>query len=102
AWGTIGLELLAYDKLNGADNNNGFPDVEVLVNGKEVYAHKVNKFSFGLTRHIEVHTHYEVRKRTGNKFMRLYNVDGNELPLYRTNDQRGNLIIDKADSIYNV
>lgn len=102
AWGVIGLELLAYDKLNGADNNNGFPDVAVLVNGQEVYAHKVNKFSFGLTRHIEVHTHYEVRKRTGNKFMRLYKADGNELPLYRTNELGGNIIIDEPDSIYNV
>ncbi len=102
AWGTIGVELLAYDKLNGADNNNGFPDVQLYVNGKQAYAHSVSKFAFGLTRHIEVHTHYEVRKRTGNKFMRLYKVDGNELPLYVTNEQNGNIVIDKPDSIYNV
>ena len=102
AWGSIGVELLAYDKFNGADNTNGFPAVEMFVNGQQVYAHNVNKVAFDLTRHIEVHTHYEVRKRTGNKFMRLYVVDGNELPLYKTNKNGGRIIINKPDSIYNV
>lgn len=102
AWGSIGVELLAYDKANGADNTNGFPAVDLLVNGKLVYSHNVNKFAYDLTRHIEVHTHYEVRKKTGNKFMRLYVVDGNELPLYKTNNNGGKIIIDQPDSIYNV
>ncbi len=102
AWGTIGVELLAFDKFNGADNTNGFPAVEMLVNGKQVYAHNVNRFAFDLTRHIEVHTHYGVRKKTGSKFMRLYVADGNELPLYKTDKTGGNIIVDKPDSIYNV
>ncbi|AHM58995.1 peptidase m23 [Flammeovirgaceae bacterium 311] len=101
-WGTIGVELLAYDKFNGADNINGFPAVEMLVNGKEVYAHNVNRFAFDLTRHIEVHTHYGVRKKTGSKFMRLYVTDGNELPLYKTDQNSGNLIINQPDSVYDV
>jgi hypothetical protein len=102
AWGEIGVELLSYDKFNGAENTNGFPGVEMLVNGELAYAHNVNRFAFDLTRHIEVHTHYGVRKKTGNTFMRLYVADGNELPLYKINARGGKLVIDKPDSIYTV
>ncbi len=101
-WGNIGIELLGYDKLDGASNNNGFPKIEVSSNGKLVYSHDVSKFSFSTTRHIEVHTHYEVRKRTGNKFMRLYKADGNELEFYRTNNNRGLLTVDAKDSVQNI
>jgi hypothetical protein len=102
AWGQVGVEISAIDKLNGSDFNNGFPLVEMLVNGQPVYAHNVNKFSFDITRHIEIHTNYGVRKRTGNKFMRLYKVDGNELNFYKTGPSGGLITIDKADSLYNV
>ena len=101
-WGNIGLQLLSYDKLDGASNNNGYPDVEVTSNGKLVYKHSVSKFSFATTRHIEVHTDYEVRKRSGNKFMRLYKADGNELDFYTTNQQDGLLHIDAADSVQEI
>ncbi|EMR03173.1 M23 family metallopeptidase [Cesiribacter andamanensis] len=102
AWGNIGVEISAIDKLNGSDFNNGFPLVEMLVNGQLVWGHNVNKFSFDITRHIEVHTHYGVRKRTGNKFMRLYKVDGNELSFYRAGPTQGMIVVDTPDSIYNV
>lgn len=101
-WGKVGIEIEAYDKLNGANNSNGFPCLELRVNGEEVYSHKLDKFSFAQTRHIEVHMDYATRKRTGNKFIRLYLADGNELGFYALNKNKGAIIANQADSLYDV
>lgn len=101
-WGKVGLEILAFDKLNGASNSNGFPCIEVLVNGQEVYNHHLDKFSFAQTRHIEVHMDYPTRKRTGNKYIRLYRADGNELPFYKLNSQNGAILANQPDSVMDV
>lgn len=101
-WGKIGLEILAFDKLNGASNSNGFPCIEVLVNGEEVYQHHLDKFSFAQTRHIEVHMDYPTRIRTGNKYIRLYRADGNGLPFYRLNSHKGAIVANQPDSVMDV
>lgn len=101
-WGKVGLEILAYDKLNGANNTNGFPCIEVLVNGRKTYALDLDKFSFAKTRHIEVHMDYAVRKTTGSKYIRLYLADGNELPFYKLNDQKGAITVNNPDSLLDV
>ena len=101
-WGKVGIELLAFDKFNGADNSNGFPCVEMLVNGKETYNLNLDKFSFAQTRHIEMHMDYLTRKRTGNKYIRLYRADGNELPFYKLNQHNGGIVANKPDSLMDV
>lgn len=101
-WGKVGLEILAFDKFNGASNVNGFPCIEVLVNGEEVYSHNLEKFSFAQTRQIEVHMDYATRKRSGDKYIRLYRADGNELAFYKLNRQNGAIIANQADSLYDV
>ncbi|WP_017731646.1 M23 family metallopeptidase [Nafulsella turpanensis] len=101
-WGKIGLEIEAYDKLNGANNSNGFPCIEMSINGEEVFSHNLDKFAFAETRHIEVHTDYSTRKKTGDKFIRLYRADGNELSFYKLNNNGGAIIAREADSLYDV
>lgn len=101
-WGKVGIEIEAYDKLNGANNSNGFPCLELRVNGQEVYSHKLDKFSFAQTRHIEVHMDYATRKRTGDKYIRLYLADGNELGFYSLNKDKGAIVANQADSLYDV
>ncbi len=101
-WGKIGIEIEAYDKLNGASNSNGYPCLELKVNDQEVYTHRLDKFSFAQTRHIEVHMDYATRKRTGDKYVRLYLADGNELGFYELNKDKGAIVAKEADSLYNV
>ena len=101
-WGKVGLEILAYDKFNGADNSNGFPCIEVQVNGKEIFSHNLDKFSFAQTRHIEVHMDYATRKTSGNKYIHLYLADGNELSFYKYNEQKGAIIATQPDSVMDV
>jgi hypothetical protein len=85
AFGQIGLEVLVHDKGNGVDNRNGVSAIEVTVDGKTVYAHHLESFSFDLNRHLNVHTDYA----SGAKFQRCYVADGNALPIYRTAENRG-------------
>lgn len=101
-WGKVGLEVLAFDKFNDVNNSNGFPCIEVLVNGEEVYSHNLDKFSFAQTRQIEVHMDYATRKRSGDKYIRLYRADGNELSFYKLNPHKGAIIANQADSLYDV
>lgn len=101
-WGKVGLEILAFDKFNDVNNSNGFPCIEVLVNGEEVYSHNLEKFSFAQTRQIEVHMDYGTRKRSGDKYIRLYRADGNELSFYKLNPHKGAIIANQPDSLYNV
>ncbi len=93
AYGNIGVELLAYDKLNGANNRNGVPCIELLVEGKQVFQQNIERFSFAESRDILVHT--DRRQR----FAKLYRDDGNQLPFYKT-DQRGGRLSVLADSSY--
>ncbi len=63
--GKVGLEIQAYDKLNGAENQNGFPKFEVSDETGLLYSLNINRVDFNFTRHFLLHTHQ-------NRFTRLY------------------------------
>lgn len=63
--GRVGLEIQAYDKLDGAENQNGFPKFEISDETGLLYTLNVNQVDFNYTRHFLLHTHQ-------NRFTRLY------------------------------
>ncbi|TDQ18851.1 peptidase M23-like protein [Algoriphagus boseongensis] len=63
--GKVGLEIQSYDKLDGAENQNGFPKFEVSGNQGPLYTVLINKVDFNFTRHFLLHTHQ-------NRFTKLY------------------------------
>jgi murein DD-endopeptidase MepM/ murein hydrolase activator NlpD len=63
--GRVGLEIQAYDKLDGAENQNGFPKFEISDETGLLYSLFVNQVDFNYTRHFLLHTHQ-------NRFTRLY------------------------------
>ena len=63
--GRVGLEIQGYDKLDGADNQNGFPKFEVADDSGTLFKLEVDKVDFTYTRHFLLHTHQ-------NRFTRLY------------------------------
>jgi hypothetical protein len=63
--GKVGLEIQSYDKLDGAENQNGFPKFEVSDESGLRYTLHVNRVDFNYTRHFLLHTHQ-------NRFTRLY------------------------------
>lgn len=63
--GKVGLEIQSYDKLDGAENQNGFPKFEVSDENGPLFSLIINRVDFKFTRHFLLHTHQ-------NRFTRLY------------------------------
>ncbi|MDO8965236.1 M23 family metallopeptidase [Algoriphagus sp.] len=63
--GRVGLEIQAYDKLDGAENQNGFPKFEVSDESGLLYSMNIDRVDFNYTRHFLLHTHQ-------NRFTKLY------------------------------
>lgn len=63
--GKVGLEIQSYDKLDGAENQNGFPRFEVSDDGGQLFRLEVDQVDFNYTRHFLLHTYQ-------NRFTRLY------------------------------
>ena len=93
--GKVGVEILAHDKLNGAGNKNGVPDISMELDGHKVYEQNLSSFSFAESRNILVHTNYRIKYFTGRSYNRLYISSGDELGFY--NRDLGNGIINMQD-----
>jgi hypothetical protein len=63
--GKVGLEIQSYDKLDGAENQSGFPRFEVSDDNGPLFKLLVDKVDFNFTRHFLLHTHL-------NRFTKLY------------------------------
>lgn len=63
--GKVGLEIQAYDKLDGAENQNGFPKFEIIDEYGTILKLLVDQVDFNYTRQFLLHTHR-------NRFTKLY------------------------------
>jgi hypothetical protein len=67
ASGLVGLEIEAHDLLNNTSFKKGVNCVEVKVDGKEVYYHKIDNLNYNELGHINVHKDFEDFRRWGHK-----------------------------------
>ncbi|WGH76697.1 M23 family metallopeptidase [Tenacibaculum tangerinum] len=82
ASGTIGFGISVFDRLNGALNKNGIYSLEMKVNGKRVYYHDVETFSFAESKYINLLIDYKHYKKYRTRVQRTYKVNANRLSLY--------------------
>ncbi|MCV9386176.1 M23 family metallopeptidase [Reichenbachiella ulvae] len=87
--GKIGVEVYAYDKLDGARNRNGIPRQTLTLDGDLVFHQNIEELEFNLQRNILVHTNYKRAVQGGRRFNKLYVDEGNELEIYKTNAYDG-------------
>lgn len=80
--GSIGIEIYAYDLMNGVWNKNGIPEMVCRINGDTIYHHKKNSLSFAKQRNILAHYNYQAYKNGRPKFDKLYLDDGNTQDFY--------------------
>jgi hypothetical protein len=93
AWGELGLELIAFDAMNGVNFRNGVNCVEIKMDGKEVFAYNMTSFPSWTTRDYNNLIDYSTEQRTGSRYLRCYNPDGNQFNLQKTDGYRGKLQI---------
>ncbi|MFN8343379.1 MAG: M23 family metallopeptidase [Spirosomataceae bacterium] len=93
AWGNLGLELIAFDAMNGVNFRNGVNCVEIKMDGREVFAYNMTSFPSWTTRDYNNLIDYATEQRTGSRYLRCYNPDGNQFSLQKTDAFRGKLQI---------
>jgi len=80
--GKIGLEIYAYDQLNGATNKNGVPLIDVTVNDQLYFSQNIDSINFSTQKDILIHTNYQAQKESRIRYNKLYVDDGNTLEFY--------------------
>jgi hypothetical protein len=93
AYGFLGIEIGAYDRQNGTSNLNGVYRIEVLVDNKQTYNHKIINFPFEFASHINAHIDFETAKTMGNSYQKCYVDDGNKLTIYDKNNFKSKILI---------
>ena len=74
--GKVGIEVLAYDKLDEMHNPNGFPIYQIYEEGEKIFESNVDVIDFSIGRYLLVHTH-------GNRYTKLYKSRNNLFDFYQ-------------------
>ncbi len=88
AW-RVGLQLKAYDLMNGASNLNGIYSLDVYVDGQLEFGFELDSISFDDTRYLNAHLDYQDRVRNTSYYHRAYRLPGNLLDVYKESGDRG-------------
>ena len=90
AYGTIGIGINAFDRLDGALNNNGLYNLEMNVNGKKIFQFTADKFSFSESRYINSYIDYERYTKLKQRVQKCFvEHQSNNLSLYKTLINKG-------------
>ncbi|MFY0607776.1 MAG: M23 family metallopeptidase [Cyclobacteriaceae bacterium] len=107
--GNIGVEIYAFDYLNGVYNRNGIPETTLVIDGDTVFREFKNRMAFSKQRSILVHMDYDAYRNTGVKFNKLFIDHGNTNDIYEVpsrgfhfNDSIHDLSIYFSDSYGNL
>ncbi len=92
-YGRIGVEVYAYDRLNGANNRNGVVKQTLLLDYKPLFSQHIDKVNFATSRNILVHANYKRMREGGRRFNKYYVDDGNFLKYYNVSNGKGQLTI---------
>ncbi|WP_241499081.1 M23 family metallopeptidase [Rufibacter ruber] len=101
AAGLLGLEIQAIDQYNGAANRNGVQAMELRLNGETIYRHNIDGVPFEKQRQVSNHINFTALKLNNRAYQRLYVADGNTLPIYEVDANRGRFRIEEG-KVYEV
>ncbi len=82
ASGTVGFGINAFDRQDGALNKNGIYSLEMTLNGRPIYKHKVEKFSFSETKYINLLIDYPHYKKHKQRVQKCFIEPNNKLSIY--------------------
>lgn len=89
--GPVGLGINAFDQSNDVHNSYAVYKLSMSVNGQELFTSRVDSFSYRETDQMFIDRVYPLLKEEGDGYQRLYVVDGNTLPFYKTDKNKGRL-----------
>lgn len=92
--GTIGFGISAFDRQDRANNKNGIYSLEMLVNGKKVYYHNLDMFSFSESKYINLLIDYQYYSKHRKRIQKTHRVKNNNLSIYKDLINNGKLNIE--------
>ena len=85
AWGSIGVGLKAYDRMDGSTNLYGVYEIILKVDGKEVYHSVLDQFSIeGDTRYLNTYIDWKEWTEKHSFYMKSFIDPGNRLGINRS------------------
>lgn len=97
ACGTIGVEILAKDKMSPATSfYGGVKYIEMRVDSQLVFSQAIEKLDVSETRAIFTLMDFKTMRNKGTRFYKLYIDDGNNLQFYGKSPGRGILNVNPA------
>jgi hypothetical protein len=91
--GKIGVEVLAFDRMDYSNFRCGINHIEVLVDSEKVFSQKIEKINFIDYYGIVTLMDYAALKTRGLRFNKLYIEDGNPLHCYEGGINRGEISV---------
>ena len=92
AYGSIGVEILAKDKLApGSPFYGGVNYIDMKVDGKPAFNQSIDKINIAETRGIYTLMDFRTMRLNGNRFYKLYIDDGNDLDFYQKSPSSGKI-----------
>lgn len=89
-WGEIGIGVEAIDYQDNSWSKCGVSEMKLSVDGKIVYHHKMDRFSFAESRYINTFMDYNLYKTYSRKYMRAYKAEpNNPLSIYKKMEKNG-------------
>ena len=82
AYGKVSFGLNTYDLLDNATNKNGVYGMEMTVNGKLKYSHKMDSFAFNNSKYINQLIDYKKYKINKTRYQKTYIESFNFLGIY--------------------
>jgi hypothetical protein len=96
AYGNIGVELLASDRMNNSAFRFGINSLEMFVNQKKVFTQVIDKIDFEETRGIQNILNYKILKQKGQYFNKLFVDDGNRLTYHEGTAANGIITVSET------
>ncbi|MEJ0029775.1 MAG: M23 family metallopeptidase [Bacteroidota bacterium] len=97
ASGQIGLEVLAYDRMENSSFRFGINLIELYANNEKIFTQKIEKISFAESRNILALVDYKTMETRGYRYNKLYVDDGNKLPFYNGTNLKNGIMIKDED-----
>lgn len=94
AIGILGLELYAWDRMNGTRYKTGITEIKLTIDKKETFGQAINTWSFSKARSFYQHINYKTLMKSGKRYQKLYVDHGNNLNFYKPLPERGQFLIE--------
>tara|TARA_B110000967_G_scaffold209348_1_gene265127 strand:- start:71616 stop:73313 length:1698 start_codon:yes stop_codon:yes gene_type:complete len=90
-YGSIGFGVHTYDRQDGSLNKNGVYKINMKVNGKTTYEHKLESFSFGESKYLNLLIDFAQYAANKKKYQKTYIHPENKLSIYKETAEKGRL-----------